>query len=52
MPPMHVVEKAEDKKKGVSKREERKLKEKYSPSESSFGTSLGDLLKAALEDKE
>lgn len=48
----NVVEKAEDKKKGVSKREERKLKEKYSPSESNFGTSLGDLLKAALEDKE
>ncbi|MCM3665301.1 DNA topoisomerase 3 [Mesobacillus subterraneus] len=48
----NVVEKAEDKKKGVSKREERKLKEKYSPAESNFGTSLGDLLKAALEDKE
>lgn len=49
----NVVEKADDKKKGVSKREERKLKEKYSPSsEGSFGTSLGDLLKAALEDKE
>lgn len=48
----NVVEKAEDKKKGVSKREERKLKEKYSPAESNFGTSLGDLLKAALEDKD
>ncbi|MGA9226057.1 MAG: DNA topoisomerase III [Mesobacillus sp.] len=48
----NVVEKAEDKKKGVSKREERKLKEKYSPAETNFGTSLGDLLKAALEDKE
>lgn len=44
----NVVEKAEDKKKkGVSKREERKLKEKYSPSQENFGTSLGDLLKAA-----
>ncbi|WP_079505431.1 DNA topoisomerase III [Mesobacillus jeotgali] len=49
----NVVEKAEDKKKkGVSKREERKLKEKYAPSQENFGTSLGDLLKAALEDKE
>lgn len=49
----NVVEKAEDKKqKGVTKREERKLKEKYAPSEENFGTSLGDLLKAALEDKE
>ncbi|WP_174733679.1 DNA topoisomerase III [Mesobacillus harenae] len=47
----NVVEKAEEKKKGVTKREERKLKEKYSPEESSFGNSLGDLLKAALEDK-
>ena len=48
----NVVEKAEDRKKGVSKREERKLKEKYSPSDSNFGTSLGDLLKAAMEDKD
>ncbi|MFT9597812.1 DNA topoisomerase III [Mesobacillus sp.] len=49
----NVVEKAEDKKKkGVSKREERKLKEKYSPSQENFGTSLGDLLKAAMEDKD
>jgi DNA topoisomerase III len=49
----NVVEKAEDKKqKGVTKREERKLKEKYAPSQENFGTSLGDLLKAALEDKE
>jgi DNA topoisomerase III len=49
----NVVEKAEDKKKkGVSKREERKLKEKYAPSQENFGTSLGDLLKAAMEDKD
>ncbi len=49
----NVVEKAEDKKKkGVSKREERKLKEKYAPAEDNFGTSLGDLLKAAMKDKE
>ncbi|WP_226677912.1 DNA topoisomerase III [Mesobacillus jeotgali] len=48
----NVVEKAEDKKKkGVTKREERKLKEKYAPSQENFGTSLGDLLKAAMEDK-
>lgn len=49
----NVVEKAEDKrKKGVTKREERKLKEKYAPSQENFGTSLGDLLKAAMEDKD
>lgn len=49
----NVVEKAEDKKKkGVSKREERKLKEKYAPAQENFGTSLGDLLKAAMEDKD
>lgn len=48
----NVVEKAEDKKKGVSKREERQLKEKYAPAQENFGTSLGDLLKAAMEDKD
>jgi DNA topoisomerase III len=49
----NVVEKAEDKKKkGVSKREERQLKEKYAPSQENFGTSLGDLLKAAMKDKD
>ena len=49
----NVVEKAEDKKKkGVTKREERKLKEKYAPAQENFGTSLGDLLKAAMEDKD
>ncbi|EIJ82139.1 DNA topoisomerase III [Bacillus methanolicus PB1] len=47
----NVVEKAEEKKKAVTKREERKLIQKYSKNES-FGTSLGDLLKQALEDKE
>ncbi|TKC16279.1 DNA topoisomerase III [Robertmurraya kyonggiensis] len=45
------VEKAEGKKKAVNKREERKLVQKYSQKDD-FGTSLGDLLKAALEDKE
>ncbi|PLR96094.1 DNA topoisomerase III [Bacillus sp. T33-2] len=49
--PCNIVEKADEKKKAVSKREERKLAQKYSPEESAFGTSLGDLLKAALEDK-
>lgn len=45
------VEKAEGRKKAVNKREERKLVQKYSQKDD-FGTSLGDLLKAALEDKE
>ncbi|WP_053364490.1 DNA topoisomerase III [Bacillus sp. FJAT-27251] len=48
----NIVEKAEERKKAVSKHEERKLKQKYSPEESGFGTSLGDLLKAALKDNE
>lgn len=47
----NVVEKAEDKKKGVNKREERKLVEKYAQNDD-FGTSLGDLLKAALKNKD
>lgn len=44
----NVVEKAEERKKAVTKREERKLVQKYSQNDD-FGTSLGDLLKAALE---
>ncbi|KKK36181.1 DNA topoisomerase III [Mesobacillus campisalis] len=48
----NIVEKAEERKKAVSKHEERKLKQKYSPEESGFGTSLGDLLKAALKDND
>ncbi len=48
----NIVEKAEERKKAVTKHEERKLKQKYSPEESSFGNSLGDLLKAALKEKE
>jgi DNA topoisomerase III len=50
--PCNVVEKAEEKKKAVTKREERKLIQKYSQKNESFGTSLGDLLKQALENKE
>ncbi|UII56501.1 DNA topoisomerase 3 [Cytobacillus spongiae] len=49
--PCNVVEKAEEKKKAVNKREERKLVQKYAQQDS-FGTSLGDLLKAAIEEKE
>ncbi|WP_033827051.1 DNA topoisomerase III [Bacillus andreraoultii] len=48
----NIVEKAEGKKKAVNKREERKLLQKYTKKEESFGTSLGDLLKAKLEEKE
>lgn len=48
----NIVEKVEEKKKAVNKREERKLVQKYSKQEESFGTSLGDLLKAALEKEE
>jgi DNA topoisomerase III len=50
--PCNLVEKAEAKKKAVSKHEERKLVQKYTQKEDDFGTSLGDLLKAALKDKE
>ncbi len=46
--PCNVVEKAEGRKKAINKREERKLVQKYTKTES-FGNSLGDLLKAALE---
>ncbi|PLS05787.1 DNA topoisomerase III [Neobacillus cucumis] len=47
----NVVEKAEERKKAVNKREERKLVQKYSQKED-FGTSLGDLLKQALQDND
>jgi len=47
--PCNIVEKAEEKKGSVNKREERKLLQKYAKKEESFGTSLADLLKAALE---
>ncbi|WP_282142127.1 DNA topoisomerase III [Cytobacillus oceanisediminis] len=50
--PCNVVEKAQDKKKAVNKRDERKLVQKYTQKEDSFGTSLGDLLKAAMENKD
>lgn len=46
-----VVEKAEDKKKKMTKREERKLLNKYSD-DGDFGSSLGDALKQALKKKE
>ncbi len=49
--PCNVVEKAEEKKKAVNKREEKKLVQKYSQKED-FGTSLGDLLKQALKDQD
>ena len=45
-----MVEKAEDKKKKVTKREERQLMKKYSD-DSAFGSSLGDALKQALQNK-
>ncbi|MED3878258.1 DNA topoisomerase III [Priestia megaterium] len=45
-----VVEKAEDKKKKISKREERKLLNKYND-DGAFGSSLGDALKQALQGK-
>ncbi|MGG7621856.1 DNA topoisomerase 3 [Bacillus coreaensis] len=48
----NVVEKAEERKKAVNKREERKLVQKYSQTDDNFGNSLGDLLKAALEKKD
>ncbi|GLB59955.1 DNA topoisomerase III [Cytobacillus sp. NCCP-133] len=50
--PCNVVEKAQDKKKAVNKREERKLVQKYTQKEETFGTSLGDLLKAAMKDND
>lgn len=47
----NIVEKLEKQKKAVSKREERQLLKKYSNDES-FGNSLADALKAAMEQKE
>lgn len=47
----NVVEKAEDKKKAVNKKEAQKLVQKYTQKED-FGTSLGDLLKQALNNQE
>lgn len=48
----NIVEKAEHRKKAITKREERKLVQKYSQKEEAFGTNLGDLLKKALDKKE
>ncbi|MBT2736950.1 DNA topoisomerase III [Bacillus sp. ISL-7] len=47
----NVVEKAEDKKKAVNKKEAQKLVQKYTQKED-FGTSLGDLLKQALKNQD
>ncbi len=52
--PCNVVEKADDKKKKVTKREERQLLKKYSANskeDEGFGNSLADALKAAMKDK-
>lgn len=49
--PCNIVEKAEEKKKAVNKKEERKLVQKYTQKDD-FGTSLGDLLKQALKDQD
>jgi len=46
----NLVEKADHKKKSVSKREERQLLKKYS-GEETFGNSLADALKNAMKDK-
>lgn len=46
----NIVEKAEESKKALSKKEEQKLLRKYEKKED-FGTNLGELLKAALKDK-
>ncbi|WAA12586.1 DNA topoisomerase III [Fervidibacillus halotolerans] len=48
--PCNIVEKAEKQKKTVSKWEEKKLVKKYAKKED-FGTNLGELLKAALDDQ-
>lgn len=45
----NIVEKAEEQKKTVHKREERKLLQKYKKKDENFGTNIGELLKAALE---
>ncbi|WNB91196.1 DNA topoisomerase III [Bacillus sp. NEB1478] len=52
--PCNIVDKAEDNKKKVTKREERQLMKKYSAnnqSDEGFGNSLADALKAAMKDK-
>ncbi|HEY4554264.1 MAG TPA: DNA topoisomerase 3 [Bacillaceae bacterium] len=48
----NLVEKADKQKKAVTKKEERQLLKKYSGEKESFGNSLADALKAALEDKD
>jgi DNA topoisomerase III len=52
--PCNVVEKADEMKKKVTKREERQLMKKYSANnkeDEGFGNSLADALKAAMKDK-
>ncbi len=50
--PCNVVEKAEETKRTTTKGTERALLKKYSATNESFGTNLGELLKQALENKE
>ncbi|MGZ0085686.1 DNA topoisomerase III [Caldibacillus thermoamylovorans] len=50
--PCNVVEKAEETKRTTAKGTERALLKKYSATNESFGTNLGELLKQALENKE
>ncbi|OKO93538.1 DNA topoisomerase III [Geobacillus proteiniphilus] len=50
--PCNIVEKADETKRIAAKGSERALLKKYSPSNESFGTSLGELLKQALNEKE
>lgn len=45
----NIVQKADEKKKTLSKHEEKKLLQKYTKKEESFGNSLAEALKAALE---
>ncbi|TCK04355.1 UNVERIFIED_ORG: DNA topoisomerase-3 [Anoxybacillus amylolyticus] len=49
--PCNIVEKADETKRIAAKGSERALLKKYSPANESFGTSLGELLKQALNEK-
>ncbi|WKB37039.1 hypothetical protein QS257_09980 [Terrilactibacillus sp. S3-3] len=49
--PCNIIEKADQGKKKVTKREERQLLKKYSHQNESLGSSLADALKSALKDK-
>lgn len=50
--PCNIVEKADETKRTSAKGNERALLQKYSPSNESFGVSLGELLKRALNENE